>query len=124
MILSTIRMMVPSKSVVTHWALAICNLRSTCSRTTHCLMMMRGFGLEITPAFYWSTQYTEFLAALALTVCLILVALGFIWGANWSSYRKISDETGKLSTDFVEIAGLPTTLVNMGLVGLLGLPTS
>ena len=84
-------------------------------------MMMRGFGLEITPAFYWSTQYTEFLAALALTVCLILVALGFIWGANWSSYRKISDETGKLSTDFVEIAGLPTTLVNMGLVGLLGL---
>lgn len=84
-------------------------------------MMMRGFGLEITPAFYWSTDHTLFLSILGFVIMVALIILGIIWGASWESYRKITNETGKLSTDFVEIADLSTTLVNMGLVGLLGL---
>jgi hypothetical protein len=84
-------------------------------------MMMRGFGYEITPAFHWSTEHTVFLTILGAVICSLLILLGILWGASWEAYRKIVDETGKLSTDFVEIAGLPTTLVNMGLVGLLGL---
>lgn len=84
-------------------------------------MMMRGFGLQIAPAFHWSTEHTVFLTVLGFAMCLVLIVLGLAWGASWQAYRRIVDETGKLSTDFVEIADLPTTLVNMGLVGVLGL---
>ena len=84
-------------------------------------MTMRGFGLEITPAFYWSTEYTAFLALFTAIFMGVLIVLGLVWGGNPKAYRSIIDETGKLSTDFVEIADLGTTLVNMGVVGLIGL---
>ncbi|MCJ7548467.1 MAG: DUF1576 domain-containing protein [Anaerolineae bacterium] len=84
-------------------------------------MMMRGFGLEILPAFYWSTEHTGFLATLTAVLMFALIVLGIIWGASWASYRKIVHQSGKLATDFVEVGDLATTLVNMGLVGLLGL---
>ena len=84
-------------------------------------MMMRGCGLEISPAFYWSTEHTGFFAILTAVLMLVLIVLGLVWGASWASYRKIVGQSGKLSTDFVEVGDLSTTLVNMGLVGLLGL---
>ena len=84
-------------------------------------MVMRGFGLEISPAFYWSTEHTGFFAVLTASLMLVLILLGVVWGASWESFRKIVHQTGKLSTDFVEVSDLSTTVVNMGLVGLLGL---
>jgi len=78
---------------------------------------MRGFGLEIQPAFYWSTEYTGFV----LAVLLGLIGIGFIWGAKFSQYKKIWKCSGKLAADYVVIADLGTTLVNMGLVGLIAL---
>jgi len=82
---------------------------------------MRGFGLEIQPAFYWSTEYTGFLTWFVLAVLLGLIGIGFIWGAKFSQYKKIWKCSGKLAADYVVIADLGTTLVNMGLVGLIAL---
>lgn len=82
---------------------------------------MRGFGLEIQPAFYWSTSYSGFLTWFVLAALLFLVVMGFVWGAKFSQYRKIFESSGKLASDFVVIADLGTTLVNMGLVGLIAL---
>ena len=84
-------------------------------------MFMRGFGLEIEPAFYWSTEYRGFLSWFVLAVLFGLIALGFIWGASFKQYKKIWNSSGKLASDYVVIADLGTTLVNMGLVGLIGL---
>ena len=82
---------------------------------------MRGFGLEIEPAFYWSTAYTGLLTGFVLVVLLLLIAMGFVWGAKFSQYRKIVKSSGKLASDYVVIADLGTTLVNMGVVGLISL---
>jgi hypothetical protein len=82
---------------------------------------MRGFGLEIEPAFYWSTAFTGFLSWYVLALFLGLIVLGFIWGARFSQYRKIWHSSGKLASDYVVIADLGTTLVNMGILGLIAL---
>jgi len=82
---------------------------------------MRGFGLEIEPAFYWATEYTGFLTWFVLVVLLGLIVLGFIWGAEFSQYKKLWAESGRLASDFVVMTDLGTTLVNMGLVGLIAL---
>ena len=82
---------------------------------------MRGFGLEIKSAFYWATEYTGFLTWFVLGVMLFLIVLGLIWGARFSQYKKLWAESGRLASDYVVITDLGTTLVNMGLVGLIGL---
>ena len=82
---------------------------------------MRGFGLEIRSAFYWATEYTGFLTWYVLGVMLFLIVLGLIWGATFSQYKKLWAESGRLASDYVVITDLGTTLVNMGLVGLIGL---
>jgi hypothetical protein len=82
---------------------------------------MRGFGLEIQPAFYWSTEYTGFLTWFTLVILMALIVLGFIWGAKLKQYRVIWESSGKLASDFVVMSDLGTTLVNMGIVGLIAL---
>jgi hypothetical protein len=82
---------------------------------------MRGFGLEIQPAFYWSTEFTDFLTWFVLAVLVLLIVLGFIWGAKYKQYLKILQSSGRLASDYVVLTDLGTTLVNMGIVGLIGL---
>lgn len=82
---------------------------------------MRGFGLEIEPAFYWSTEHTIFLSWFVAAVMFGLIILGFIWGASFTQYKKIWKCSGKLASDYVVIADLGTTLVNMGVIGLIGM---
>ena len=80
---------------------------------------MRGFGLNIEPAFFWSTAYTGFLSWFVIILFLGLIGFGFLWGAKFSQYLNIWHSSGKLASDYVVIADLGTTLVNMGLVGLI-----
>lgn len=84
-------------------------------------MTMRGFGLEIQPAFHWSTAYTGFLTAYVLVVLIIMIILGVLWGAKVSQYKTIWADSGRLASDFVVMTNLGTTLVNMGVIGLIGL---
>lgn len=82
---------------------------------------MRGFGLHIEPAFYWSTDYTPVVSGFIMVVLLALIVLGLLWGARFSHYKTIWHNSGRLSADFVVMTNLGTTLVNMGVVGLIGL---
>ena len=84
-------------------------------------MLMRAFGLKIDAAFFWSSEHTDFLAVYMLILLLIVIVLGFAWGAKLSSYKDILSRSGRMGTDFIEAAGLGTTLMNMGLVGLISL---
>ena len=84
-------------------------------------MAMRGFGLQVEPASYWSTEYTAILSWFFLAFLLITILLGIIWGASAEQYKKIYKSWGRLTTDYVNITDLGTTMVNMGLVGLIAL---
>ena len=84
-------------------------------------MFLRGFGYNIEPAFYWSTEYTSFLTIFTgVSLCLVFF-LGFVFGGSWSGYKIILKNSGRLTADFVEISDLGTTLINMGVVGLIAL---
>ena len=82
---------------------------------------MRGFGLVIQPAFYWSTDHTGILTWFVLAVLIFLIALGLIWGARYKNFQIIWKSSGRLASDYVVMTDLGTTLVNMGLVGLIAL---
>lgn len=84
-------------------------------------MMMRGFGIQIESVFYWSTEYTNFLSLYLFFILLLMIISGFFWGANYSSYKKILKCSGRLASDYVEMTDLGTTLVNMGVIGIIGL---
>ena len=82
---------------------------------------MRGFGLNIESAFYWSTEYTTFLSIFVFILLLGMIVLGFLWGASFEKYKRIWRSSGKLASDYVVITDLGTTLVNMGIIGLIAL---
>lgn len=84
-------------------------------------MMMRGFGLKIEPAFIWSTEHTLFLSWYIAALLAGMVALGLVWGANREGYMRILCSCGRLPSDYVERTDLGTTLVNMGVVGMIAL---
>ncbi len=84
-------------------------------------MLMRGFSLDIQPVFYWSTDHKVFLSWFVLAVLFMMMGLGFFWGAKFSAYKKIWADSGRLTSDFVVMTDLGSTLVNMSLIGLIAL---
>ena len=84
-------------------------------------MFLRGFGLNIESAFYWSTEYTGFLTVMTAALLVLTIVLGFVWGGSLNGYRKIWHNSGRLTADFVEISDLGTTLINMGIIGAIAL---
>lgn len=84
-------------------------------------MFMRGFGLDIQPAYHWSTEYTQLLTVLTAAILCSTILIGILWGGKISAYRTILHNSGRLTADFVEMTDLGTTLINMGIVGLIAL---
>lgn len=84
--------------------------------------LLDAFGYEVAPSLYWSVVYSSQLSKTFLAVCLILLIAGWLidkqslWGM-----RELTRHPGALLTDFVVFEGLGTTLVNMGLMGIIGL---
>ncbi len=84
-------------------------------------MFLRGFGFEIKPLFYWSVEYSGFLTVLAFAFMCFTILIGFLWGGRFSTYKKLIKTSGRLPSDFVEMTDLGTTLINMGVIGLIAL---
>lgn len=84
-------------------------------------MFLEGFGFSIKPQFYWSTAYTGFLSLFMLAFLGISILLGFCWGGRLANWKHILNSSGKLPSDFVEMVDLGTTLINMGIIGLIAL---
>lgn len=84
-------------------------------------MFMRGFGLEVKPAFFWSTEYTFELGVFFMVLLAVLVIVGWQLGGNLSGLKSITLRSGRLPTDTVILDGLGSTLINMAAVGLVGL---
>jgi hypothetical protein len=84
-------------------------------------IFLRGFGLDITPVFYWSTEHTQFLSIITLFFLAVTILAGFAWKGSLSAYKTILSCGGRLTTDYVEKTDLGTTLINMGVIGLIAL---
>ncbi len=84
-------------------------------------MFMRGFGLEIKPAFFWSTDHTFELGAFFVLILILLVVGGLRLGGNLAGVKAITLHNGRLPTDTVILDGLGSTLINMAAVGFVGL---
>lgn len=84
-------------------------------------IMLKGFGFKITPAMYWSSEYTGTLLPILLGYFISFIILGLFLKGDITGLRKILNESGRLITDFVEKGGIGSTLINMGVLGLIGL---
>lgn len=84
-------------------------------------VMLKGFGFKISPVMHWSKEYTETLFPILLLYFISFFILGLSLGGSLESLKKILKENGRLITDFVEIGSLGSVLINMGMLGLLGI---
>lgn len=82
--------------------------------------VLQSFGLESGNVFIWSYGRPLWLLVglyLYFTVALLLGL--FLNGGNLRSLLKLMKHPGRAVSDFVLMNGAPTTLVNMGIVGIL-----
>lgn len=100
-------------------------------------MSMRGFGIENTSVFLWSTEHSAPLRIVMFALFGGLAILGLlahrsrqdISAATTATFplrlldgwKSIMARSGKLPCDFVQVAGFGPTLINMGFLGLFGL---
>ena len=84
--------------------------------------MLRGLGNPVSAMMLWDVDSSVMYGWLMFALCAVLIVTGLIL-SKWrlAGCWEIMKEPGKLATDFVTIAGFGPTLINMGLVGLLGL---
>jgi hypothetical protein len=83
---------------------------------------LRGFDKQIVAAFLWNTHHTPFFTWLMLVFCLVLTLIGLACN-RWrlTGYRELMAHPGTLVTDFITLAGFGPAMLNMGVVGLIGL---
>lgn len=84
--------------------------------------IMRLFGFEFTSHFYWGTEYTNLLTIMFGIIFIVFILIGVI--AKPKSFKnvfKMCHYSGRAITDFVVREGFESTLVNMGLLGLMSL---
>lgn len=79
--------------------------------------LTKALGWQYSGAAYWSTQHTLTFALVLGAMLASMIVLGCWWGASVAGLRSIMSRSGKLVTDYVDIAGLGSSLVNMGVVG-------
>ncbi|MDW7667197.1 MAG: DUF1576 domain-containing protein [Bacillota bacterium] len=84
--------------------------------------ILRSYGFVPEPRFIWTTGNN-----LKFSIFLSVIFIGFIIFGIYTRDRKLSEfknifkYSGRLITDYVKLEGLPFTLINMGLAGLLSL---
>lgn len=82
--------------------------------------LLEGVGLQASPSLHWSTQYSGILGIFLLIYSCSMLVVGLYLSRSLAGLRKLTREAGTLPTDFVELHGPGATLINMGLVGLIG----
>jgi hypothetical protein len=82
--------------------------------------LLEGAGLSTTLPFQWSVRYSGVLQVYTLVYVASMIVVGAVLARSLRGVRGLVGEAGTLPTDFVELHGPGATLLNMGLVGLIG----
>lgn len=87
------------------------------------MSFMKSYGFENKTRMILSTEYDLFFKILLSLFFVILIIIGYILNDKnlFKGYSKILKMTGRLVADFTYTAGFGTTLINMGIMGLIGL---
>ena len=84
--------------------------------------VLKGFGVEFAAGSGWSKEGHGLLCALVSMLLLGLLGTGIAMGCrSWQGYKHILHHSGRAVADFVILDGPGRTLVNMALVGSMGL---
>ncbi|MFO7941249.1 MAG: DUF1576 domain-containing protein [Bacillota bacterium] len=108
--------------LATHQGLNLYNIGFTCGFIgTLFAALFRGFGQSMDLASIWGSGLNSQLALPAMVYSASMVLLGVtLTRGNLEGFFRIWRMPGALVSDFVSEGGLGGTLLNMGLVGLLG----
>ncbi|WP_457752557.1 DUF1576 domain-containing protein [Thermococcus sp.] len=86
------------------------------------MAVKRGLGIEPEKQFILSSEYDLELKILLTAFFLFLLFLGvYLNGRSFRGYRRIMKLNGRIVTDFVQLEGFEVSLINMGIMGLMGL---
>lgn len=82
--------------------------------------LLRSYGFVPTPRFIWTNGNNLRLSVYLYIIFCFFVILGFcLNGFSFKNYKNILKYSGRLVTDFIQLEGLPLSLINMGLNGIL-----
>lgn len=79
-------------------------------------------GGQVAPLGILYQEDSFFMLALTPTLAVLFIALGVASGqaGAWRDFLKLQKIPGRLPSDFVDMASLPGTLLNMGAMGIVG----
>lgn len=84
--------------------------------------LLRGYNFTPEGVSIWATEYDVISRWLFISLSVAMVLIGyFVNGRSFKGYKKILDAPGVLITDFIAIAGIGNTMINMGVVGLISI---
>ena len=83
--------------------------------------LLRMFGLKVTILNRVSTGYHNEMLFISLAISLMLIVIGFSKKISITDYKSILNRTGRAVTNFEARYGSNITILNCGLLGLLGL---
>lgn len=82
--------------------------------------VLRMFGWKIEGNQIISTAYHQQLILFLVCLFILMFSIGFVMNQfSFTGLKEISRTSGKLITDFISIAGVSATMMNMALMGLL-----
>ncbi|SHH48841.1 Protein of unknown function [Caloranaerobacter azorensis DSM 13643] len=86
------------------------------------MSIMKSYGFIVENKVILSNEYDTLLKAFFTIFFLILIILGFLFNnRSFKGYKRLIGFTGRLITDFTQLTGFGLTLINMGLMGLIGI---
>jgi hypothetical protein len=104
-----------------HQGFSLYNVGLTCGFLGLVIIaLLESVGLEVALASHWSEQHTHILNVYLLIYVVSMLTVGLYLTRGRPRIRSLLREAGTLPSDFVESHGAGTSLVNMGLVGLIG----
>ena len=83
--------------------------------------VLRGFSVTFETEGSWNSEFYPLLTGLMALLFLSMMIWGLLRGCRLKDYRDLFRHPGRAVADFVVLDGLPVTLVNMGVCGLIGL---
>lgn len=84
--------------------------------------VMKSFDLTIEKQLILSTQYDVFFRTAFIIFFAFLIGLGFIINKkSFKGYGKLLTCSGKLISDYTQLAGFGLTFINMGIMGLISI---
>lgn len=84
--------------------------------------ILRGYSFTSQINIIWGTEFDNLIRLIIIPMTISMIIIGFIMNkGSFMGYKEIFNYPGILITDYLNIVGFGNTLINMGLVGLVGI---